>query len=239
MIAGVVAGGRPYAAAATATDPYWSSVVALLHFDGTDGSTTTTDQKGHSVTMDGAVISTARSKFGGSSASFDGSLDLISAPSSADFDFGSGDFTIEFFFYAAALPSPVSGLIARRNITANYAPFNVELTPAGKMVCQISTTGSSWVSLPTATATIATGTWNHIALVRDGSTMRRFINGVADGTVAISGSLMASTTELCIGVASYTKEYSMNGNMDEVRITKGVARYTAGFTVPTEAFPNS
>lgn len=238
MIAGIVAGGRPLVSTG-ATDPYWSSVVSLLHFDGSDGASTTVDETGKAVTVSGASISTARSKFGVSSASFDGSADVVTLPSSADFDFGSGDFTIEFFFYSASLPSPVSGLIVRRTTTAQYAPFNIELTPTGKIIAQLSTTGSSWVSLPAAVATIATGTWNHIALVRDGSTMRRFVNGVADGIVTISGALFTSSHPLCIGAASSSPEYSMNGNIDEVRITKGVARYTANFTVPNEAFPNS
>ncbi|MGE3298622.1 MAG: phage tail protein, partial [Porticoccaceae bacterium] len=73
-------------------DPYWNNVVALLHMDGTNGSTTFTDQKGHTFTATGnAQISTAQSKFGGASALFDGTGDLVSSADHADWALGAGD----------------------------------------------------------------------------------------------------------------------------------------------------
>ena len=84
-----IVGGPP-------VDAYFSDVVLLLHMGGTDGSTTFTDEKGHTVTANGdAQIDTAQSKFGGASALFDGSGDYLSVADSADFEFGSSDFTID------------------------------------------------------------------------------------------------------------------------------------------------
>src|SRR5690606_34123168 len=95
VIPGIVASSRRIATGPSSTDPYWSSVSSLLHFNGSNGSTTFTDEKGVGWTASGdAEISTAQSKFGGSSLSLDGTGDWLDA-SNAGFTFGTGDFTIE------------------------------------------------------------------------------------------------------------------------------------------------
>ena len=87
-------------------DPYFANVVALLHFDGADGSTTFTDVKGHTFTAAGnAQIDTAQSLFGGASLLLDGSGDYIWAADSADWDFGTADFAVELWGRFNALPS--------------------------------------------------------------------------------------------------------------------------------------
>lgn len=78
---------------------FYGSVVALLHMNGSDASTTFTDQRGHTFTAAGnAQIDTAQSKFGGASGLFDASGDYISTPDSDEWSFGSGDFTIECWY---------------------------------------------------------------------------------------------------------------------------------------------
>src|SRR5690606_11367203 len=91
------------------TDPHWANVVSLLHFDGSNSSTTITDETGTSWTAyDGAAISTAQSVFGGASAFLDGGSDTIRHTSDQpDFDFGSGDFTIECRIRPSSLPALV------------------------------------------------------------------------------------------------------------------------------------
>ena len=85
-------------------DPYFTNVVALLHMDGADGSTTFTDVKGHAFTAAGsAQIDTAQSKFGGASGLFAGPNDDISTPSSSDFAYGIGDFTWELWVRMSAI----------------------------------------------------------------------------------------------------------------------------------------
>src|SRR5690554_1699309 len=89
-------------------DPYFASVVLLLHGDGTDGSTTITDNSGsaHSPTVNGnSQIDTAESQFGGASVLFDGSGDYLEYADSADWDFGTGDFTVEFWMRRNAWPT--------------------------------------------------------------------------------------------------------------------------------------
>jgi YD repeat-containing protein len=95
----------------------------------------------------------------------------------------------------------------------------------------------------TGSTPVVANTWYHFALVRSGNTLTFYRNGVAELTVAVSGAIPARTTQFGVGVAGeYTGVYGtewgtrMMGWLDELRITKGVARYTAAFTPPTEPF---
>lgn len=222
------------------SDPYWSSVVALLHFDGADASTTFTDETGLRTWTAGgnAQIDTASSVFGGASGLFDGTGDYISTPAHADFDFGSGNFTIEMW----VTPANLSGLkmLAGQIAAGTYAPIRMELNASNYNFLISATVGGPWVGGTTTLSAPATGagTADHVAFVRNGSTFTLYVNGVSKGTRTHSGALYSSTDQMRFG-ATNSDAYSHNGWIDEARITKGVARYTANFTPPTAAFPNS
>lgn len=219
---------------AVPTDPYWEHVVALLHFDGPDGSTTFTDETGKSWVPGGnAQIDTAQSKFGGASGLFDGTGDYISTGTSADFDFGSGDFTVEFFVRLNDMSNQV--FIGRRN-AAGFTPFGVGVF-ASKLQMLVSTSGASWASTARDSVDFVSGAWTHVALVRSGTNFTLYKNGNSVVSSTISGSVMSSTNPVLIGAWDSTL-FPTNGHIDEVRITKGVARYTANFTPPDRAFPD-
>lgn len=222
------------------TDAQWANVTLLLHMNGANGATTFQDSSASAkaVTANGnAQLSTATPKFGTSCGLFDGSGDYLTVGDHADFDLGSGDFTIEGWARRTALPSVAYGLLTKRVATSNYAPFNLEITASAQLRAQVSTTGSSWVSI-TSSTTLTLNSYDHWAFVRNGGTLYLFINGQSVGSAAVSGALMTNTAAVVIGGASSTAEYGWTGSLDEVRITKGVARYTGNFTPPTEAFPN-
>ncbi|WP_081667957.1 LamG domain-containing protein [Metapseudomonas resinovorans] len=232
---------NPYILAASGNDPSFASVVLLAHMDGSNGSTTFLDSSTtvKTITTNGnAQLSTTDQKFGTACGLFDGTGDYLTVADHADLDFGSGDFTIEGFVRRQATPSVVYGIFTKRDSTANFAPFNLEMKSTGGLAAQVSTTGSSWVTID-STVGLSLNAYHHLALVRDGTTLRLFIDGIADGTATVSGALMTNTAPLNIGAASSSAEYGWNGRLDEVRITKGVARYTANFTPPTAAFPDS
>jgi len=86
-------------------------------------------------------------------------------------------------------------------------------------------------------ATVSLNTWNHVAYTRNGSTLTRYINGTANGTATWSANLTGSS--FLIGGSTAGNVGYLTGNIDDFRITVGVARYTANFTPPTAAFPNS
>lgn len=220
-------------------DANFSSVKTLLHFDGPDTSTTFTDVLGRvwSANSTGAKISTAQSQFGGSSLLLNGSTDYIQTPNTAgltDFNFGTADFTIELRLRPNAT---ISGDKAIFCVTGSGGvSFGVQGS-SGKLFC-----GPNSVSYGTIGATTpTTNAWAHIAVSRVSGTMRIFLNGVVDATAADTVNYgMGNSTLAYIGAANsgVTPVDQFPGNVDELRITKGVGRYTANFTPSGFPFPN-
>jgi hypothetical protein len=180
--------------------------------------------------FDGAKISTAQSKFGGSSAFFDGTADhLRSMTNSALFDFASGAFTVEMWFYQTS--SKRAHLISYRE-----ADWRLEVGPNQEVY---------WVTPFAERITSSTGVaplnqWNHIAAASDGTTTTLYTNGVSRGTTTFKPTFGAGgSAGIYIGRNSATTARDFNGYMDDIRVTKGVCRYTEAFTPPTAPFPTS
>lgn len=216
-------------------DPHFSNVSLLLHMDGASGSTTFTDSGplANVVTPNGGVqISTAQSMFGGASAQFDGSGDFLTLNGSGAFAFGTGDFTIEMWVRFTALSyttlidfTQSGGGNARQsiNIDSDYLSY----------VSNFNTLIFRWHGIPL-------NAWRHIALVRSSGSTRLFIGGVLTDTVPDASNYGVGANRPVIGArGDSTSSNQMNGYMDEIRVTKGVARYTATFTPQTDPFPNS
>lgn len=217
-------------------DPYFANVVLLMHCDGTNGSTTFTDSSssGKTVTANGnAQLSTAQKKFGTASLRLPALGDYASLADSADWDFGSGDFTIEFFVRFDS----VSGnrpLLAQR--ATGYCPWVISRSGT-KLLVLLSFDNASWVAVPTlesATASIATATWYYVAITRSGSTFKLWLDGTEVDSYTSASSFVNSSNSMVIGSASFAAPAA---NLDEIRITKSVARDVS--TVPTAAFPDS
>jgi hypothetical protein len=188
-------------------------------------------------TVGDAKISTTQSKFGGSSMAFDGTGDYLLIADNQFYNFGK-DFTIEFWMYANSLSGTI-GLFGKRASESNFSPLIVEIA-SGVLKLYISTDGASWAVSGLSTATLSTATWYHIAMVRSGSTVYLFVNGTSVGsTGTASGALMTNAASVTIGRDSLspTACVDFNGYLDDFRITRGYARYTANFTPPTAALP--
>lgn len=203
-------------------DPFYNNVSLLLHMDGTDNSTTFTDSSINNFTMSttgNTKISTAQSKFGPSSAFFDGSGDFLSAPNNSAFEFGTGDFTIEFWARVLTGYNNAIGVMWHNApnllIWSNNGTFSA--------YCNGSFIGSFIYTVDT---------WYHIALCRAAGTMRFFINGSQEGSQSDSTNYTGNS---CVFGHVYNI-WNFGGNIDEVRITKGIARYTSNFTEPSEPF---
>jgi len=215
-----------------AADPYYNNVSLLLHGDGTNGSTTIVDSSPSpkTVTVFGdAQISTAQSKFGGASIAFDGTGDYLTLAPNTAFGYGVGDFTWEAWVYCNTISGIEyfmdhtggnAGIIQR--INDRFAYFN-------------TTIGSGGPLYVTGSGSISADTWYHIAVCRANGTTRLFLDGVEKSSQADSHNYPTAG----IGLGSYflRDEYTLNGYMDEFRITKGIARYTSNFTPPTAPFP--
>lgn len=228
-------------------DPNFANVSLLLHMDGSNGGTTFTDSSLNALTLTAygdAQISTAQSKFGGAAGLFDGNGDYVDIPADADFDFGSGNFTIEFWFYARSNQAYTSS--TWRRVLAHPASTNdtnsLQIGHNDQKVFLVSGTGTSWTSSNFVnTGTISTATWYHIAFTRSGSTLRCFLDGVQKTATTISNTYSRGGSEgLRIGNrGDLNASCYLDAYLDDLRVTKGVARYTSNFTPPTEAFPNS
>jgi hypothetical protein len=168
-----------------------------------------------------AKISTAQSKFGGSSIVFDGSGDYLNVPGSPNYDFGTGNFTLEFWMYQVSSTGTQVILDAWNN-----APTRFLVRTNGTSLQFFATPGNTSYTLP------ALNTWYHVAAVRNGSTFTLYVDGVSRGTFSSAATLTASTALWTISRGAET----YNGYLSDIRVTKGYARYTANFTPPTSAF---
>lgn len=233
MMPGGIGGVFPSAG----NDPHWASVVLLLHFDGTNGSTTFTDSSGvaHTVSANGnAQISTAQSRFGGASGAFDGAGDYLSIASAASFGFGTGDYTVEGWVYQAN--ANIDRCLFETRTGANtgvgiYAGVNAVNQQNRLLVASNAGTlaGASSTLIPA-------NTWTHWAVCRNAGTLYGFLAGTQVWTVADARTYASAST--CFIGSNYVPGQYHNGYIDELRVTKGVARYTTNFTPPAAAFPN-
>ena len=181
-------------------------------------------------TVGNAQISTTQSKFGGSSMYFDGTGDWLIAPDNVNLQLGTGNFTIEFWLYLGATGA-ARGLVAKGTASTGWL---VSTDASNKVVFTYAT------STITSSGALAGSTWYHIAVVREGTGSNQtkiYINGTNDGTGTVSTDFN-QTSIMYVG-ANRTGGDALNGYIDDLRITKGVARYTANFTPPAAAFPTS
>lgn len=210
------------------TDPYWANVVSLHNFPGPDGSTTFIDATGKTWTLTGGAD--IDRSLGYNAGEFNGSTGRISSASHADWAMGTGDFTIE----AWIRPASVTG---DRNIFGVNVSGGVSFgLTAGKVFC--GPTGVSYGV--TGATTLSTNVLAHVAASKESGTMRVFVNGVLDASGSDSrnyGQAAAMIAANQIPPAAATGFYA--GRIRAFRVTKGVARYTAGFTPPGAPFPTS
>jgi hypothetical protein len=181
-------------------------------------------------TVGDTKISTAQSKFGSSSIYFDGTGDCLLAPSSPNFDFGTGNFTIEMWINFANVTSTWQAIISRAYIiTGGWRLYkndaNNQLRWYNSGTPLISTTGS----------TLSSNTWGHVAVVRNNGTTTIYIDGVNRGSAADSTNYNPGNYAVEIGKGVVTSEYPVTGYIDDLRITKGYARYNGNFTPPASA----
>lgn len=214
---------------------------ALLHMDGADAGTTFTDESGKTWTAAGnAQIDTAQSQFGGASGLFDGSGDYISTTDSDDFYFSNEDLTIDAWLRINAFPS--SGnlcIVFSQYIDSNNKYYYGLWNNGGVYTWRFVSTsaGVDQHILSFADSGLSTGVWYHIALVRSGDNWYLFRDGTQVGsTVSDSGSVPNLAANVNIGRLPPNSTHDFNGWIDEVRISKGIARWTANFTPPAQAY---
>ena len=181
----------------------------------------------HTITENGNVTSTAFTPYhpGGYSVYFDGSGDYLQAASNADFGFGTGDFTVEWWAYQTQLNSYsiVFALPYGTGGMGSHMRSNGDIT--------VTRPGTAIDHTFTAGATSA-NRWYHVALVRSGTDLTCFVDGVSKGTV--TNSLNYAAGNLNIGIDGNGSGSPYKGYISDFRSVKGTAVYTSNFTPPTE-----
>jgi len=218
----------------------------LIHFDGADGDTSDqTAATGQTVSLEGnAQLDTAYRKFGSASLQSNGD-GYATVPDSTDWYFAAGDFTIDLWWdpqgrESEGLNSGFCGQYVDENnywLFRAYRDANYHTTIFYFTIVSGGVTKASYKSSP-----LSLNLFTHIELVRSGTTIYLFINGVSQSLTVITA---ISTNEvpnlaslLYIGTCGITSatSYKFTGNIDEFRISKGIARHTANFTVPSAPY---
>jgi len=206
----------------------------LLHCNGADASTTFIDSAmGKAVTAVGnAQIDTAQSKFGGASGLFDGSGDYLTVVDSTDWAFGTGNLTIDFWVRFAGASVQMCVFFGQGTSINDrfYCYWEANIIVVYHLTAGIGTTiyNKSW--------TPSVNTWYHVAIVRNGNNWDIYINGASLGTVSTSITINDLAAVFVIGKNDQASSYYINGWLDEIRISKGIARWTGNFTPPTSAY---
>lgn len=223
----------------------------LLHLNGTDGATTFPDENygGSShvwTAANNAQIDTAEFKFGGASllvSSDSGLSGRITTPDSADFTFGSGDFTVDFWFNCIADAALQRWVTGQSSIGGGSRSFLIRRTSSGVFEATIMDNSSAIVITLTGTtiflSTTNTG-WHHCALVRASSIFRLFSDGVQEASGASTATVNDSTGALWIGGPA-VNGIEWVGWIDEYRMSVDIARWptSASFVPPQQQYDSA
>ena len=218
-----------------AGDQYWSNVVLAVQGDGANAATTVHNKvTGTAATVGGnAQLSTAAKVYGASSLVFDGAGDYFSFPDSESWNLGAGDFTIECWYRPSTLTgaSQWRGLVGQRNNNASNGSWvlfvNQNNTGFGFNYNVSGTSGTDVLF----GSPLTVGQWYHVAVSRVGATLYCAVDGVVETKTGTASAFYNSTAVLSLGrLDSSTSAGFLNGYLDDIRITKGIARYTSNFT---------
>jgi hypothetical protein len=183
--------------------------------------------KNNLETVGNAQISTAQSKFGGGSIAFDGNGDYLTMPGSSSLALRSGNFTIEAWVYPTAL-SVSQTIVDCRTSPSDASGFF--FGAANNTQLQVYAQGAANI----IGGTLVNNQWQHVCAVRNGTTLTLYINGSSVASATNSTDWTRDT--VTVGAAINTLRDQWNGYIDDLRITKGIARYTDNFTPPTAPF---
>ena len=212
----------------------------LIHSNTSNDNTTFADSSssGHSITRAGNTQhKTVQSKIGATSMYFDGSSDYLIISDSSDWAFGGDDFTIDFWIRP----------VADSTLMTVYSQFSIDsgsgnsilvavrdmdgATDNEHVYLRVSNVGTDNGSNYTSdTDSLTANVWQHVAVVRNGDNLIAFVDGTQVMDITHSGTIHDSNRELWIG-KTHNRSYDMYGYIDELRVSKGIARWTSDFTV--------
>lgn len=248
-------GNSPVPPSPPSGDPLYSQVVALLHFNDAEYSTTFVDSSRSSplygnyftANAGSAVARSNNSKYGGRSCLVSGTnsglycVPTINTPQGLFWIEAAEDFTIEFWLNVPALPLYAVTLVANTSpescgvAVGSFFGFSIKLD-YNQVYFDHTCNNSAKVS-----GNISANAWNHIAVSRSLTALRMFVNGQKTSEVFDSSQYYGDNRYLALGGVMTGGAFGLGGWIDDFRFTKGAgaARYTANFTPPASQFPDS
>ena len=194
----------------------------LLHLD----ESTFKDECGNTISNNGVIFDSTTKKFGAGSAKITSSQAsyLLASGSESDWDFGGGDFTIDFQLYVTSNSNTTS--LIRYGISEHtvVTPFHLYLEN-NKIRVYMSFDNANWNVGPVYSPAITLNNFNHVAMVRSGSAINFYLNGVSFYNYTTASPFIAIAYPLVVGSVSN----GFDGYIDEVRVSKGIARWTSDF----------
>jgi hypothetical protein len=234
----IVKGVAVYTTAFTPPTPLTAIANTSLLLLGTNSGIYDSTAKNVLTTVGDAKINNSVYKYGTGSMYFDGNTAQIIVRPNQAFNFGTGNFTIECWVYRIAASSQNMLLTNRPSVMSTTGgDFWIDNnTSSISRTCFLSQGGTLY-NIAGSSDYPAAGNWFHYAVVRNGTSLAAYINGASAGsaTVSASDAFGSSTASIYAGRFSDSNAWFLNGYIDDLRITKGFARYTAAFTPQTYA----
>lgn len=211
-------------------------VVFLMHGNEVNSSTVFREETGRTITATGGVsIDRSNSVFGKGSIYFDGLGSYLETAITPSLNLGSEDFTIEFWIYPE--PPAANSL----NVILDYRPDSrsgnfLTLQYLSTGIFRITYQGNNRLSLKALNFNV----WNHVVLQRRNNLAYLFINGSKDRDgILMQVNFLSTANRLLIGSGAFSRQgENIEGNLEDLRITKGIAIYSGNFHPPTEPYPN-
>lgn len=218
----------------------------LIHFGGADATTTFIDESGKVWTATGnAQIDTAQYKFGGSAGLFDGTGDSITSPDSPDWRLSDGvdanKWTLDLWLRWAVDPgTAIVGIIQQKQADTDFWVLRY-YNNSMDYIIRVSNINQAVANAGVGAFNPAANTWYHIAVVKNGTAgYGFFVNGTLTSAGFVANTYSEPDYAGGIRIADFeypaATHYYFNGWMDEVRISKGIARWTANFTPPARQY---
>jgi hypothetical protein len=167
---------------------------------------------------------------------FDGTGDYLSIADNTALDMEANDFTVELWFYPTATPSNNNTLFAKRTTTLNFGSFTVYFANSLTPSVLVTVNDSSWGINTSSSIACVLNSWNHVALVRNGTNWRLYINGLYGVNATLSGTVPNNSAAFTIGAGGAEGGFPITSSyISNFRVVKGTAVYTANFTPSTTA----
>lgn len=234
----VIPGLQAQSTTTGSTDPYYSSVVSLLSLDTPSGSPAIADAKGNSWSATNVALSNSQYAVGTGALAFTTTTSHATGPTFTL----SGDFTVEAWVYPTVSNTWLLPIMGQWNQASAPGGWIVGLNASNNLVFYWNSYGGATPFLTGGSVPLSQ--WSHVAVSRQGTTFREFVNGTLVQSASSSAAVLTSTVPITLGdyfsssgIFPASGVTNLQGYLQQVRITNGVARYTTSFTPSMSADP--